>query len=143
MAEYVFKVYAAKVRKDWQAESCGIAADRRFQTPEGVRKALARYGVEKVERAPRLVSPELMAWATDVFAMAANHRAVLQELYPGHRNKIHLFLEKAGLGARDVEDPVGKPVERYIDCCEIIDGGIRKLLEIHDRSVCDPTRGNG
>lgn len=129
MAEYLFRHYAAAAGKDWEARSCGIAAQHFFETPSGVRKSLAAYGIQDVNHTAKLVGRPNMAWATHVFAMAENHLEVLEELYPEHQAKMSLFLEGAGMGKRDVEDPIGKSDQRYKECCDLIAAGIRAIVE--------------
>jgi len=132
MAESLFNHLAPQAnREGWEARSCGTAAQKNFPIPSGVRKALARYGVTRVEHVPQLVSRELVVWADSVLAMTSAHREALQALYPDSAGKMHLFLEKAGLGAEDIADPIGQHDEIYQECCRIIQAGVRNLIKNH------------
>ena len=130
MAEYLFNLEARRLHlKDWRARSCGTAAQPYIHLPSDTSKALAVYGIRHVEHKPALVNANLIGWADIVFAMASNHLAVLESLYPDDRQKFHLFLEQAGLGKADVQDPMGQVPEIYAKCCALIKKGIQEIIE--------------
>lgn len=132
MGEYLVNRMAADGKlPGWEARSCGVAAERYFPVPGGVRKALAERGITDIKHTPQLVSRELLGWADLVLAMAKGHREMMLDEYPEHTDKIRLFGEEAGWGERDVSDPIGQPVEVYIRCRDAIEDGLRSVVERH------------
>lgn len=131
MAQFLLRKLAAERGLGWEARSCGVAAERYFPVPDGVRQSLADRGIEKIEHVPQLVSRELLAWADLVVPMARPHRDALLDEYPEHTGKIQLFSEFAGRGEEDVADPIGQPVSVYRRCRDIIEQGLAAALERH------------
>ena len=114
---------------DWEARSAGIAAERHFGVPEGVRNALLSKGIEKIEHIPQLATRDILRWADLVLPMARMHRDYLLDQYPEFTSKTRLFLRHAGQGEGDVPDPIGKPDAVYVECRDLIEGGLLKILE--------------
>ena len=136
MAEFLFnREAAARGLSGWEGRSCGTAADPSFLIPAGVRKALAERGIDKVEHAPQPPTRELMRWADLVLAMTKAHEQALVSQFQEHAAKIQLFSAAAGLGERDVEDPIGRPDRAYAACRDILEGGVRALIEKHAQST--------
>lgn len=131
MAEFLLARAAAdRGLKDWEARSCGVAAERYFPIPGGVHKALGERGIT-VEHTPQLVTRDLLRWADAVLCMTRGHKEVLLDEYPEFTSKLHSFGEYAGWGARDIDDPIGQPDPVYKACSDILEKGIRSILETH------------
>ena len=136
MAEYLFRrEAAARGLTDWEARSCGTAAEPVFAVPAGVRKALSERGCDRVEHQARLVDRELMRWADLVLPLTRAHRDALHRGFPEHRHKIHPLLEAAGLGAGDVDDPIGQADHVYLQCRDQIEKAVRGLIQKHAPST--------
>ncbi|MBI4422133.1 MAG: low molecular weight protein arginine phosphatase [Elusimicrobia bacterium] len=139
MAEFLFKREAGRRSLEgWEARSAGLAAERYFVIPQAVRTALAQHGVQDVEHIPQLVTREQLRWADAVLPMTRAHRDALWDQFPEHRHKTRLFLEAAGLGERDVDDPIGRPDDVYFRCRDILAEGVRALIQNHAPSTADP-----
>ena len=139
MGEFLFEK-AARDRglAGWEAKSAGVAAEHYFSVPGGVHKALGARGISPVVHQPQLVTRDLLRWADEVYAMARNHRDLLWDQYPEFQKKTFLFLDKAGLGEKDVDDPIGQSDQVYEQCRDIIEDGIGRLLENHAKPTADP-----
>ncbi|MBI4386436.1 MAG: low molecular weight protein arginine phosphatase [Elusimicrobia bacterium] len=138
MAEYLYNYLARRESLDQcHARSCGIAAQPSFQVPNFVKKVLAARGISDIQHTPQLVSRFLVEWADAVYPMTRSHLEVLQEMYPNHRDKMFLFLQKADMGAKDVEDPIGRSEEMYETCCRTIEQGVQGILN-HVKSATNP-----
>lgn len=135
MAEYLFNKTASDRRLGWQARSCGTAAQPRFPIPGGVKRALASRGIPEVKHVPTLVSPAIIEWADVILPMAKAHLEALAAMHPKAVSKIRLFLDYAGLGAKDVQDPIGKPDAVYEECCRLIEQGIQGLVNKNAHST--------
>jgi len=132
MAESLFN-HLAEERglAGWEARSCGLAAERSFPIPAGVRRAMSLRGIKKVEHVPQLVTRELMGWADPVVPMTQGHRELLLDQFPEFTSKTRLFSELAGWSPRDIDDPIGQPDAVYLACADILEAGIRSTLERH------------
>lgn len=126
MAEHLLTLKARGL--GWEARSAGIAAERYFARPPGVTRALAAKGVQDAPHRPTLVTRDALRWADEILCMAREHRDWISEEYPEFRAKTQLFLEAAGLGERDVKDPLGRSDEVYEACCDEIERGVAALI---------------
>ena len=130
MAHFLLNRMAAdRELSGWEARSAGIAAERHFGVPDGVRNALKAKGIEDIEHVPQLATREILRWADLVLPMARMHRDYLLDQYPEFTSKTRLFLQHAGSGEKDVPDPIGKPDAGYVECRDLIEGALLKILE--------------
>jgi len=137
MAEFLLnKLAADRGLKEWEARSCGVAAERYFPIPGGVHKALGERGIAGVSHIPQLVTRELLKWADAVLVMARGHKEFLLDEYPEFTGKVHLFSEYAGWEPRDIEDPIGQPDPVYLACCATLEKGTRSIIESHAAKEC-------
>ncbi len=126
MAEFLLNKLSRDKGLGWEARSCGVAAERHFQVPQGVRSALKAEGIESVEHTAQLVTRDLLSWADAALTMTPEHRAEVLDKFPEFRAKVHVLKPYAGLkGPEDVADPIGQPDKVYAACC----GEIRKALD--------------
>ncbi len=128
MAEFMVKKLAQEKGLDWEAGSCGLAAERYFQIPPGVRKALKAVGVEAVSHVPQLATRELLAWADLALAMTQGHREALAGEFPEFERKLHVLRAYAGLPDPDIEDPIGQPDPVYAACRDRIREALEALI---------------
>lgn len=132
IAQFLFnKLAADRGLAGWEARSCGVAAERHFPTPAEVLSVLAERGIEEVEHVPQLVHRDLLQWADVVLAMTVGHADYLKDQYPEFSAKIRLFLEFAGVGERDIDDPIGKPEPAYRHCRDVLEKALENILERH------------
>lgn len=129
MAEFLLNKLAADAKLDMKALSCGVAAERYFEIPSGVQKALAREGVGPVSRVAQLVSRELLDWADLALTMTRAHRDAVLEQYPEYTSKVSVLRPYAGLEPADIGDPIGQPDSVYITCCGRILEALKALLK--------------
>lgn len=132
MAEFMLNKISRERGLDLEARSCGVAADRGFQIPEGVRRALAPQGIERVEHVAQLVTRELLGWSDLALTMTRAHRDIVVDQYPEFGRKIHVLREYAGLPVPDVEDPIGRPDSVYASCRDAIREALDALLKKHE-----------
>ena len=126
MAEFLLNRLSQDRGLGWEARSCGVAAERYFQVPQGVRSSLKAEGIVDVEHTAQLVSRELLSWADLALAMTPEHRAEVLDRFPEFRAKVHVLKPYAGLpGPEGVADPIGQSDKVYAACC----GEIRRALE--------------
>lgn len=126
MAEFLLHKLSRDKGLGWEARSCGVAAERYFQVPQGVRSALKAEGIEGVEHTAQLVTRELLSWSDLALAMTPEHRAEVLDRFPEFRAKVHVLKPYAGIeGPEGVADPIGQPDKIYAACC----GEIRKALD--------------
>lgn len=125
------KMASDKGLQGWEARSAGVAAERYFPMPEGVKKALAERGTSPEGHIPQLVGRELMGWADLVVAMTRGHREALLDQYPEFTSKTKLFSEIAGRAEADVADPIGQPDAVYRRCRDEIETGLQAFLRDH------------
>lgn len=132
MAQFLLNRLAARRGlSGWEARSAGIAAERHFPVPDGVRNALREREIVDIQHVPQLVHRELLGWADAVLPMTRMHRDALLDEYPEYTDKTFLFLDYAGQGKADVADPIGRPDAVYLRCRDIIEAGLEAIVERH------------
>lgn len=132
MAEFMLNKISDERGLGLEARSCGIAADRGFQIPEGVRRALAPEGIERIEHVAQLVTRELLGWSDLALAMTRAHRETVLDQYPEFGRKVHVLRDYAGLSGPDIEDPIGRPDPVYFACRDNIREALEALLKKHE-----------
>lgn len=128
MAEFMLNAAAKAAGADIVAKSCGIAAETYFGVPEEIWKALVKDGIAPRPHKPQLITRELLAWCDVALAMTREHLEVAVDMFPDFERKLHLFLEYAGFGDRDVADPMGQEQEAFDDSRDRIRQGIDALI---------------
>jgi protein-tyrosine phosphatase len=130
MAERLFNHMAAhRGLQDWEARSAGTKPDPAFPTPPAAHAVLAERGITADPHAPQAVSPELLEWADLVLALAQSHLDWLLKNFPKQQDKLLLFLDYAGFGAKDVADPIGGSQDVYRSTRDDIEAGLQALME--------------
>ena len=132
MAEHLLRHLAAARGLDLETASAGIAAEPYYRVPEVAERLLAAEGVPPFEHTPRLATREVLRWADVILVMTAGHYDHVVELYPEFTSRTRLLREAAGLGAEDVEDPMGRSDEVFADCLAVIRESLEALLRPDD-----------
>jgi len=131
MAQFLLNKMAKDKGLDLEALSAGMAAERHFPTPSGVKHSLKERGIDEVVHTPRYAAREVVAWADLIVAMTRGHREHLLDLYPEFTDRVKLFSEIAGNGEQDVDDPIGKPLPVYQKTRDQLEEGLKTFLEEH------------
>lgn len=131
IAEYLLNKMAKDRGLNWEARSCGTAAERYFPTPDGVKTSLAQRGITDIRHTPQLAGRELLGWADLVLPMTRGHRNHLLDEYPEFTDKTHLFSEYCSDETADIADPIGQPTVVYQKCRDEIEKALTSLLEKH------------
>lgn len=130
IAEYLLnKMSHDRGLNDWEARSCGMAAESYFPTPEGVKTALRERAIEGFKHTPQLAGRELLSWADVILTMTRGHRQHLLDQFPEFTDKTHLFLEYTQDEIADVPDPIGQPTAIYLQCRDTIEKALETYLE--------------
>jgi protein-tyrosine phosphatase len=105
--------------------SAGTAAGHGGAATEEAEQAVRAYGADLSSHSSRPVSVALVEEADRVYVMSERHREVLVEWMPEHAAKIQL-LDPSG---REVEDPVGSPLEVYRDVAKQLNESLKVRLK--------------
>ena len=117
------------------AMSAGTAAfEGDGATPEGD-QALRHLGVQPRAHRSRVLTREMIREAEAIFAMTRGHLAAILQMMPEAAGKVQL-LNPSG---RDIADPIGSGLERYISTAEAIRAGI--LLRFRERGWIEELPG--
>lgn len=125
MAEAFFSSLAAKNGLDAVAKSAGVAADAGQHASRGAVRAMDKYGIDLSGHVSRSVTPELIAWADEVYCMSKSHVSAIERLCP--QVKARLLSEDGiadpfgggereyELAAREIMEAVGRIVKGLVD----------------------------
>ncbi len=131
MAEGLFRL-AVQGRSDFKTSSAGVAASRGAPCNPETAALLKKRGAELKDFSSRMVSDELLAAATHVFAMTRSHLQTLEARFPKHSDKFYLVCEfvdipNEGIGT-DVPDPIGLGRKAYEEVAEMFDMAIPSII---------------
>lgn len=131
MAEGLFRL-AVQGRSDFKTSSAGVAASRGAPCNPETAALLKKRGAELKDFSSRMVSDELLAAATHVFAMTRSHLQTLKARFPKHSDKFYLVCEfvdipNEGIGT-DVPDPIGLGRKAYEEVAEMFDMAIPSII---------------
>ena len=99
--------------KGWVVESAGVGAWGGTPASEESVEVMRGLGIDISGHRSQELSKNLVEGASYILAMTEGHRREVLWRYPGAEDKTFL-VHDFGLGeSRDVEDPVGYPVEVY------------------------------
>ena len=101
---------------DFEADSCGVAAQPFYQVPPQVSDFLQKEGVVNSAHHPKLITEELVDWADIVLVMENWHYEAAADMFPENIGKLRLLKtccpgvadEKA-----DIPDPAGQSDKFY------------------------------
>src|SRR5207237_2659184 len=111
--------------------SAGISAVPGEAMTREARAALETLTVTPHEHASRRLTNELVDEASAIFCMTAKHRDAIVAFQPSAAAKPYT-LNPAG----DIDDPIGKPLEHYVDCARAIREHVRmRLRQMPDGSA--------
>jgi protein-tyrosine phosphatase len=128
MAEHLLRHLSQQKSLGLEVSSCGIAAESYYEVPQVVHRLLSEKGVPSFEHRARLLTRDVLRPADLILAMTDAHREFILERFPEFGPKVHLFCEYAGMGEKDVEDPMGRPDEVFVSCLKMIEGGLAALI---------------
>ncbi|MEK7858945.1 MAG: low molecular weight protein arginine phosphatase [Elusimicrobiota bacterium] len=139
MGEFLLNKLSKDRGLGWTARSCGVAAERYFQVPPGIRAALKAEGIDEVSHVAQLVTRELLGWCDVALAMTREHYEELSDHYPEYRQRLKVFKPHCGVeGSENVEDPIGQSDRVYAACCKEIREALESLIKKHGPYPQDP-----
>jgi protein-tyrosine-phosphatase len=113
MAEGLLKKIAKESQIPLEVQSAGLAAFSGVPaTPEAI-EACREKGVDISAHQSQPLSKSLVMGTDLILTMTGKHKEMIVKKMPPLESKVALFSEFAGAGVRDVEDPIGQPLEAY------------------------------
>jgi protein-tyrosine phosphatase len=140
MAEALFRDLV-KDRSDYEVASAGVAAAPGMPASKHTSAILREKGLSRDDFASRMLSADMLAAATHVFAMSGHHISAIEEAFPDHADKIYLVSEFAAddtLRGRDVSDPFGQGRSAYEETLRDLEKMLPSLLAYIDKTWKDP-----
>lgn len=137
MAEGLFRL-AVKELEGFEVSSAGIAASKGAPCNPETAILLKKRGTGLEGFSSRMVSDEILAKATHVFAMTQGHLQTLEARFPQHSDKFYLVCEfveipNEGIGT-DVPDPIGLGRRAYEEVAEMFDAAIPSIIAYIDQT---------
>jgi len=137
MAEGLFRL-ATQDREHYETSSAGVAASKGAPCNSETAAILKKYGTGLDGFSSRMVSEEILAKATHVFAMTHGHLQTLESRFPKYSDKFYLvceFVEIPGEGiGTDVPDPIGLGRRAYEEVAEMFDLAIPAIIAYIDQT---------
>ena len=137
MAEGLFRL-ATQELGAYGTSSAGVAASKGAPCNPETTALLKRRGIEFDRFSSRMVTGEMLAAATHVFAMTHGHLQALESRFPEYADKYYLvceFVEIPGEGVGcDVPDPIGLGRRAYEEVAEMFDLAIPSIIAYIDQT---------
>lgn len=106
-----------------RAESAGVSAREGAPMTEAARHTLGLLNVPAPPHAARNLTAELVGRAELIFCLTREHRRAVVERFPSAAAKTHCLDPDS-----DIEDPIGRGAEVYLNCAERIRALVRWRL---------------
>lgn len=100
-------------------ESAGISASEGDDATPEARQALQAMGIDLGPHRSRAITPDLIEEADEIICMTPDHLRAILRLVPEARGKT------TTLARQPIPDPIGGPLERYLDTAS----AIKRLIE--------------
>lgn len=104
--------------------SAGLSAQAGAEMTAEAQQALHTLGVSPHAHGARTLTAELVAQAQSVFCMTSAHRSAVIDMIPSATAKTQC-LDPSG----DIEDPVGKGMDAYVNCARRVQELVRMRLD--------------
>lgn len=108
-----------------EVRSAGIHAFTGDEISPHALELLKERGINASAHRSTRLSPLLLDWATDVYAMTAIHMKHMTDAFPEAKEKTFLLLPKGG----GIPDPFGKGRLTYAESLRLIEQGIGVILK--------------
>ena len=99
-----------------KVSSAGLYADGAAQTAAHAIGALAGLGIRSRPKRATPLKRKTVEAADLILAMTGDQRERLAGIWPGLEGKTVVISEFSGSGAGEITDPIGGPLEDYVEC---------------------------
>lgn len=113
MAEVLFReLLDDEGLQDWEVMSGGVWAQPGFAATATAVEAMNERKLNLTTHLSKPVTSELLERVDLALVMERRHQKALASSFPQFADKVHLLGDLAG-NSKEVDDPVGEPLERY------------------------------
>jgi RpiB/LacA/LacB family sugar-phosphate isomerase len=140
MAEGLFR-HMVKGRGDYRVLSAGVGAVDGYPPSAHAIRALRELNLDISHQRSRALNSDLVQEADYIFGMTHNHVDAILLLYPQAAEKTFLlreFDETLLNYEKDISDPIGGPIEVYLNCRDQIEQGLKFMLNFIEPSATTP-----
>ncbi len=133
MAEGLFEKLAQEQGSDeYRVISCGIGAINGQPPSQYSVISCNEEGVDISDIRSQPMTEEIAFGADYIFCMTSSHLKAVKMLFPFASEKVFLvkeFIPDLEPFEKDIVDPIGMPLDIYIDCCKEIKGALPSVLQ--------------
>ncbi len=126
MAEGLLKKMAQESHLPLDVQSAGLAAFAGVPPTSEAVQACREKGTDISGHLSQPLSKALALESDLILTMTVRHKEMIVRKMPELEPKVALFSEFAGAGVKDVEDPVGQPLEVYRQVLGQMEGYLQK-----------------
>jgi protein-tyrosine-phosphatase len=112
-----------------EVRSAGISASSGGRAPENTIRVLRQAGIDLTHHTTTPLDKEMVEEADLILAMDQGHVERILNRFPTIKRKVFLLNEFAGLGKKEILDPIGCSFEAYETCLEQIRKGLLGIIE--------------
>ncbi|QDV64140.1 Low molecular weight protein-tyrosine-phosphatase YwlE [Crateriforma conspicua] len=108
-----------------QIVSAGVAAGMGSAASPQAVEVMSDRGLDLTEHGSRMLDDALVASADLILTMTRGHRSAILAAWPDLHDRVHTLRRDGG----DIADPVGMPVECYVQCADQIQQELSAWLD--------------
>jgi glycine hydroxymethyltransferase len=131
MAEALFRE-AVKDRPEFEVASAGVSAASHQPASDDAQEACRRLHLSLKKHRSKLLTRELVDWATHIFCMTGNHQNAVETLFPHASLKTRLVCEFTPSLPKQVPDPISLGLDAYLHTRDTLRAAIPGLLHFID-----------
>jgi len=120
-------------------ESAGVASRDGDPASENSVIAMKKVGIDISDHQSRMLTPERLSRSDVIFCMTADHKRLIETIFPQGCSHVRLFREFADSGTDQVPDPYGGSIDEYITCRDSLLDAIPGILRFLYQEIF-PTR---
>lgn len=124
MAEYLFRD-RLETSTPWTVQSAGVAAPIGAPASAAGLIAMREKNIDMTSHKSQALTPKLIDDAALIVVMTAGHKHAILDAVPRARSKVFTLGALSGMEeGGDIPDPIGLPLEVYIETRDAIDAAL-------------------
>ena len=127
MAEYLFRDRLGDA-SNWSVQSAGVAAPVGSPASASGILAMREKDIDMARHKSQPLTPKLIDDAALIVVMTAGHQRAILDANPSARSKVFTLGSLSGQeGSGDIPDPIGLPLEIYVETRDAIDAALPRV----------------
>lgn len=111
-----------------KVDSAGLAVSPDEPASPFAVEAMGWKGIDMSDHRASMLTADKVRESDLILTMTGGHREQVNNLFPGHAEKVYTLADYAGCGS-DVPDPIGGSLETYRECARVLEEMVSRALD--------------